>query len=322
MKKRLFIGKGCFVALIVLFSAFMLTVSAERVGAVEGGLGHYPHGVEDFMVGALPPPGSYYINYFLFYNITDYEDLRAPNGTSLKDVPAHGKPSVKGYALVNAMRYVFVAKNKIFGGDPFLHVIQPVAYIHKEAKSNVGDLVTDTKKGLMDTSVAAGIGWHFSKKFHLVGGLEIFMPTGAYDVDDAANPGNNYWTFMPVAALSYLSDSGFEASAKLMYNINTTNTHTGYRSGQEFHADYTLGYHFMKNWAAGVNGYYYYQTTNDSIRNEAVNFDGNKGRNFAIGPALHYNYKNMFFKLKYQWETATKNMVEGQRAWFTFIYAF
>lgn len=322
MRKKQFMGKRCISILIFLCCALIMVFSAHTVRAVEGGLGHYPHGVEDFMVGALPPPGSYFINYFLFYNITGYDDARIANGTKIRDIPALGKPNVKGYALIDALRYIYVGKTKIFGGDPFFHVIQPVAYLHKEASANTGDLFTDTKKGLMDTSVAAGIGWHINKNFHLVGGLELFMPTGAYDRDDMANPGNNYWTFMPVAALTYLSDSGFEASAKLMYNINTTNNQTGYYSGQEFHADYNVGYHFMKNWAIGVNGYYYYQTTNDSIRNEAAGFDGNKGRTFAIGPAAQYNYKNMFFKLKYQWETAVTNKPEGQRAWFTFVYAF
>ncbi|MFZ1574382.1 MAG: hypothetical protein WAT36_03925, partial [Chromatiaceae bacterium] len=35
---------------------------ATPAAATEGGGGHYPNGAEDFMVGALPPPGTYFIN--------------------------------------------------------------------------------------------------------------------------------------------------------------------------------------------------------------------------------------------------------------------
>jgi hypothetical protein len=59
----------------------------------------------------------------------------------------------------------------------------------------------------------------------------------------AINPGAGYWSIEPLVALTYLSDDGYEASAKLMYNIKSENDDTDYESGDEFHMDYTLAKH-------------------------------------------------------------------------------
>jgi hypothetical protein len=309
-----------FLIVIFMMAVMLIGLNVGKALAVEGGLGHYPAGVDDFMMGAAPPPGFYFENILVYYNITDYKDIRGGTGVPVRDMGI-GKPDVSGYTFIDALRLIYVGKTKILGANPIFHIIQPIQYLHLEAEVPGMELGSDTKKGLMDTSVAAGLGWHFTKNWHLLAALEVFMPTGSYDSSDMANNGNNYWTYMPMAIISYISDGGWEASTKLMYNINTTNTATGYSSGQEFHADYLLGKHCGK-WAYGINGYYYYQTTKDDIRNQDLTFDGNKGRIFAFGPAVEYQFKNMFFKFKYQYETAVTNKPEGQRYWFNYIYAF
>lgn len=58
------------------------------------------------------------------------------------------------------------------------------------------------------------------------------------------------------------------------------------------------------------------------MKYEPANFDGNKGRVLSVGPAIQYNYKNMFFNAKYQFDTNVKNRPEGQTFWFKFMYAF
>jgi hypothetical protein len=154
------------------------------------------------------------------------------------------------------------------------------------------------------------------------------MPTGNYDKKDLANISRNYWTFEPIFAFTYLSDGGFEVSSKFMYDINTENNDKDYKSGQEFHFDYAVGYK-VSNWNLGVAGYYYKQITDDEINGEKATFpaflgfdEGFKGQTFAVGPAVKYNYKNMSFTLKYLWETAVEHRPEGSDLWFKFAYAF
>jgi hypothetical protein len=107
-----------------------------------------------------------------------------------------------------------------------------------------------------------------------------------------------------------------------MYDINTENDDTKYKSGQELHVDYTIGYHISKEWTVGLGGYYYYQTTEDELNGAKVGSDGFEGRVFSIGPVVQYGYKNMSFTLKWQPEFEAKNKPEGNKFWFNFVYAF
>ena len=139
--------------------------------------------------------------------------------------------------------------------------------------------------------------------------------------------GRNYWTFEPIIAGTYVTDNGFEASAKMMYDFNTRNNDASllaggaktYLSGQEFHLDYALAKK-ISNFNFGLTGYYYQQVTDDEAN--GVTVSDNKGRVVALGPALKYDYKNMAFSLKYQFETAVENRPEGENLWVKFVYAF
>jgi len=103
------------------------------------------------------------------------------------------------------------------------------------------------------------LGWHW-KNFHITAGLDVYLPTGSYDKAHLANAGRGYWTIEPVFAATYLSDSGIEVSGKFMYDFNLKNNDTNYQSGEEFHFDYTVGYHVDKQLTLGLGGYYYLQT--------------------------------------------------------------
>ena len=121
-----------------------------------------------------------------------------------------------------------------------------------------------SKEGLGDIIIDPFIlSWH-GRNWHAATGIDIYCPTGSYDRDRVANIGRNYWTFEPIVSGTYVTDSGFEVSAKFMYDFNTENTETDYHSGQEFHVDYTVGQRIgLLN--VGVGGYYYQQTTDDEF---------------------------------------------------------
>lgn len=277
--------------------------------ATENGGSAYAGGNEDFMTGALPPPGFYLLNYF---NYTKLDSLRDNEGH-------RSSVDFDGEAVANTFRFLYVSKKRLLGADVIGHFIVPVANVHVSVDLPDGTSATDTKTGLGDIVVSPfALAWHW-KNFHCVGGLDFIVPTGAYDKDDLANIGRNYWTFSPVFAFTYVYRTGFEASAKIMYFVNTVNTATHYTSGQEFGIDYLVGHHFGP-WSLGVNGYYYRQITNDKSHGDTVR--DNKGRLFSVGPALQYSYKNMFFNLKYHWDTNVKNKPDGEHLWFKFMYSF
>ena len=275
--------------------------------ATEGGGGAYPNGAEDFMMGALPPPGTYFLDYVDYYSATSLKDHNGDNLVPKFDLDV----------AVNVFRLVHVTTYDVLGANWAMHVFLPLA--HMKVDATMGD---DKRSGMGDIIVDPFIlGWH-SKNFHVTTGLDIYIPLGSYDEDRLANTGRNYWTFEPVAGLTYLSDNGFELSGKFMYDFNRKNTDTDYESGQEFHFDYTAGYHVDKNLAVGVGGYYYYQTTNDKMDGAVVGTDGFKGRVMAAGPQAAYNYKNMSFTIKWQKEFEAKNRPQGNNFWGKFMYAF
>ncbi|MCX7914043.1 MAG: transporter [Thermodesulfovibrionales bacterium] len=278
----------------------------NSVLGTEGGGGAYPNGAEDFMAGAVPPPGIYFLNYFTFYTADKFMDNS-------------GKSAIPDFDLnvtANVFRLLYVSKTQIFGGNWGMHVFIPLLNVDVElpigsqSKTGIGDIIIDPFI----------LSWHF-KNWHFATGIDIYIPTGQFDKNRLANLGRNYWTFEPIFAFTYLSDSGVDVSCKFMYDFNTKNKDTNYKSGQEFHFDYTLGKR-LQNWHLGIGGYYYKQLTSDKLNGQRVLPDGNKGRAFAIGPQAKYDYKNMSFVLKYQKEFEVKNKPEGDKFWFKFVYAF
>jgi hypothetical protein len=166
------------------------------------------------------------------------------------------------------------------------------------------------------------IGWHFPPDWHLTLGIDIYLPTGKYSKSNPTDSiGANYYSFEPIFAFTYLNQSGFEASAKLMYNLKTKNLDTDYQSGNEFHMDYLIGQHFGP-WAVGLAGYYLRQTTDDQVNGQKVGPDGRRGQVFAYGPAIKYDYKGMSFVGSWNHESSVDNRFQGNKFFFKWVTAF
>jgi hypothetical protein len=283
--------------------AFSLIAVGTNAFATEGGGGAYPNGAENFMSGALPPAGTYFLDYLTYYSANKYVDK---DGNSVV-------PDFKVHAVANGFRFLHMTNQQVLGGNWGMHVFICLA---KADVSMAGK--SQHKEGLADIVIDPFVfAWH-TKNFHYAVALETFVPTGKYDKNDMANLGRNYWTFEPIFAGTYLSDGGFETSMKFHYDLNTKNHDTDYLSGQEFHIDYTVAQK-IKDFSLGLGGYYYQQVTDDKQNGAKVGSDGNKGRVFAIGPQLKYDYKNMMFMLTYATETSAKNRPDGNKLWFKFF---
>ena len=310
LKKVLIFSVLCLLSLVVLANG--------NAYATEFGGGAYPNGAEDCLCGFVPPPGYYFLNYFQYYSADKFKN-------------DHNDDLIPGFdlhATANVFRFLYVTKQQIFGGNWAVHMFVPLVNLDL----NLPPLGEQGRAGLGDIIVDPFIlSWHL-KNWHLATGVDIYIPTGRYDEEDFANIGRNYWTFEPIVAVTFLSDSGFEVSSKFMYDFNTKNTDSffggDYLSGQEFHFDYAISQSFG-NWRAGLAGYYYKQVTNDELNGEkVVNVGpfpvepGFMGQAVALGPLVQYQYKNMFVSAKYQFETAVENKPKGNKFWLKFFYAF
>ena len=293
-------------------SILLLAVPALLAGTpvlAKEGPDQYPNGSENFMAGALPPPGNYFINYLGYYQ-GDY-----------RDNDGHKVPGLNVSATFDALRFIHVTNQKIFGGDWAVHAIVPLVSqrmhtpfpgIGNGSVFGLGDIVIDPLI----------IGWHFPPDWHLTVGVDIYLPTGKYSKSNPTDSiGANYYSFEPIFAFTYLNQGGFEASAKLMYNLKTNNLDTDYQSGNEFHMDYLIGQHFGP-WAVGLAGYYLRQTTDDQVNGQKVGPDGRRGQVFAYGPAIKYDYKGMSFVGSWNHESSVDNRFQGNKFFFKWVTAF
>lgn len=285
----------------ILASALSLS-PLTAAQATEGGGGAYANGAESFMTGALPPPGFYALSYNQYYSAGEFKN----------DLPPFADFSVTSAATI--FRAVYVTDVSILGGTWAMHAFLPFAKVGltlggaSDSGSGVGDIIIDPFI----------VGWHFGE-FHVVTGLDIYLPTGSYDKSRMVNIGRNYTTFTPVLGITWLNEEGYEASAKIMYDINTENAATDYTSGDELHADFIVAKHWGPL-AVGLGGYAYQQVTGDSGAGAVLG--DFKGRAFALGPQLSYGAGNLMVTAKYQDEFEVENRPEGDKFWLNLTLAF
>ncbi|WCM94521.1 transporter [Acidovorax sp. NCPPB 2350] len=260
-----------------------------------GGLAIYPDGLENYFVGALPPPG---VHLLMYGGTLRYDTLRGNAGQSLV-------PDFKVDVNVLAPRLVWVTQQQVAGGQLAFHAIAPLLDIKFRAGG-----ATFKSSGLGDVTLGAALGYHLSPQWHQVVGVDVYAPTGSYSATDPSSPGKNYWTVQPVYALTYMQPAGLNADLKLMYDINQRNDDTRTRSGQALHADYAAGWGLGNGWVVGVGGHVFRQVTDDSGPGSAQG----KARAVGFGPSIRYaNDKGLLVTVKWQKEYGVRNRPEGSQ---------
>lgn len=282
---------------------------------------HYPNGSEDFLAGALPPPGIYLKTYLAMV-----EKDRLMTGGDKMDA------DFQAIARIVVPRLLWVTPYKLLGASVATHLFVP--FYNADVRSDAL-LMDDTDRGLGDIIFSPlALGWHFSPNFHVVLAEDIYVPTGRYSADDKATQilSKNHWTFETVAAVTYLAGP-VDLSAKLMYDFNTKNDDYDpdgvgpapkdeLKPGQEFHADWAVGYMGVKDWTLGAAGYYYQQVTHDEFMGDEV--EGSRGRVCAAGPAFKFwpGMGKFSATFKHQWEFGARNLPEGQTSWLNLLWSF
>ncbi|WP_130931823.1 transporter [Pseudomonas sp. Sample_24] len=273
----------------------LLAASSAGVHATEGGGSSYPMGAESYMSGAMPPPGLY-TQFFVSHYEAD--SLRGNHG---EKVPV----DFRARANAIAPRLIWVTEQQVLGGNLAIHAIVPLVDLKVELNGQ-----SQSKQGLGDIIFGPALGFHHSEKLHSIVALDFIAPSGDYDRGDLANIGRNYWVVEPVVAVSYIDPNGLNVDVKTMYDFNLRNKATDYRSGQELHADYAVGWGLGNGWVVGVGGYILQQTTDD--RQDGDRVEDNKGRTIAIGPSVKYtSEKGWFLTAKWEQETQVRNRAEG-----------
>ncbi|CAI8937792.1 transporter [Pseudomonas serboccidentalis] len=174
-----------------------------------------------------------------------------------------------------------------------------------------GDSGTQFADALV-TPIAAG--YHFDELNHIAFSLPIYVPTGAYNENRLANPGQNNYTFVPTVAFTHLDGKGGEFTLSSGLEFYTENTTTDYRNGNIFTLDALWTHGFGNGWSAGLAAGYIQQVTDDKGQTaDALN--GFRGRSVGAGPVIGWagKFADAQANISARWvpEFDTRNRPEG-----------
>ena len=276
--------------------AALACASSTAAFATEGGGSTYPLGTENVMAGAAPPPGLYVLEYLNYYTTSRVND---DQGNALPI------PGFRVRAAAAATRLIWITPQQALGGHVTAHAILPLVDLSVRAGG-----ASDSRTGLGDVTVGAGVAWHHSAQLHSVLGLDAVLPTGAYDRMRQANIGRNYLSVQPLAVLTFMDPADFNGDVKATLNFHRTNSDTNYRSGRELIVDYAAGWGLGNGWVVGVGGYLYRQWSDDKVGGVAL--AGSRGRSQSIGPSVRYtDGKGWLITAKVEKEFGVRNRAQG-----------
>ena len=295
-----------------ILTLIVLCCLPAAVATAKEGADSYPNGAENWMLGNVPGPGTYHLNYLIYYS----GELRDGSGDKVN--LGGTTPSVS--AVAEAARFLLVTNTKILGGNYAVHVIVPVIYQNvdmggKKSASGIGDL----------SLVPFALTFH-GKTVHQYVYFETDARTGHFNpTDPRVSIGSGAWSIIPAYGMSVLPHSGWDLSGKFHYDVHLKDPADDYRSGQEFHADYLAGRHFGP-WGLAAAGYVVKQFTDDRSNGVSVPAvpglysAGRRGQAFSIGPsAMYMNKSHMIFIAQYMHEAFVENRFGGDKVLVRFI---
>lgn len=278
---------------------------------------YFPGMTGTFAVAVAPDPGFMFANQMFFYN------AKADRAV----IRGRADAQVKVDAFYNYVGGFYTFDKPVFGGRLQIGAAVPVGYVHLAAgiDAALGSRgVTDTNTSIGDSIVSSALHWK-TGDFHFKLAEIVFLPTGDYSTDKLADIGRNYWGFDTTFAMTWLyMKTGTEVSVIPGIMLNTKNNKTEYQSGNEFHVDFMVNQFLAKNFALGIQGYYYNQISGDS--GSGAKLGSFEGRSLGFGPALLWmpNFAKGKLSLIAKWlhDVDSKNRMEGDYGQFIVGYKF
>ena len=281
----------------------LICLAAPWTTATEGSGSVYPIGAETVLPGLTPAAGqTMFAEFSTTYQAHGFYD-------------AQGRKSVPGFELVVYAFAPKVTRNwnvHLLGGDLVSWAAFPFASVMSQNSAGRYS-TTAISNPLLGTDIAYRRGsWHWWY------GLDLMAPAPVYHRGGPINVGQHNFATTPSGAFTYLPNHGkSEISSRLQYIVNYTDPVTDYHSGNEFLWEYVAMQNVTKKLAIGANGYFYQQTTDDRLF-DAIYAGGNRGRDLAIGPEVHYQTGPVILIAKYFRDTMVENRPCGNAFWIEF----
>jgi hypothetical protein len=265
---------------LAMAGACALLVQSMPARATEGGVGRPITGMQlTPYAGIVPPTSDWIVTLATIY----YEGSLG----SSKTLPIAGTVTAGlDYTVVYSQANLIRTWGITVGGWNFASSVGvPVQYTN--VSSFHGILPDDHATQFADlffTPVIAG--YHLTKTDHIALSLQIYAPTGAYNVNQLANAGQNTWTFTPTLSYTKLFPAQ-DVELSLNYGVNfyTTNSATQYHNAPLSVLDALALKRFKNGWGVGVIGGWI-QQLGDDTGGLADQANGARGSSFGMGPAV------------------------------------
>jgi hypothetical protein len=295
------ISPACRIAPLVL--AMTLAARPMQATGTEGGVTAFPPGGEEFGAATMPPPGWYGELMANRYRATKLKD---DNGATLP-MPFNLDVS----ALTTKLAWIKPAG--VLGADNWgTLLIIPLLDVDVALSPAPGVHLHDRHRGLGDITFGNGLHWAWPQ-FQMVNAVDIAFPSGNYDKDRLANPGQNRGVFRVVHAATWTPMAAIEFSYRLNLDHHLRNSATDYRSGDLLNFNVALGWKPDPATSIGLAGYGYRQFNDDELHGQKI---GNRIRVNGLGVAArHFFPTGQFLDLKWYRESANRNAAEGNIVW-------
>ena len=276
MRRR---SRLCAISALALTCGLLASAPASR--AAEYAFTTYPLGVLAFGAGITPPPGVYVTDAISVYSgvIGGNFDFGGRNFNA----------GVKADIFLDSTNILLVPQGKLFDGYFGASVTVPAGYVKYDASASGprGTISSETSGGGWgDMNMQFQLGWDgesFSHTIYLLG----VIPTGRYETGFSPIIGLNRPSLDLAWAFTYFDkNSKLQINGSVGFMASIENFATQYQTGNEFHAEWAIGYKFDNGLLLGVVGYDYRQVTGDSGPGALTPFES---LGDAIGPGLSYS---------------------------------
>jgi hypothetical protein len=278
-------------AVSVLVTVLLLVGQPRAANAAEGAGSHYLPGTAGDVLIAQPPKPGWLTGGMLWYEVGNVNRAVLQGRVDLS-------LDLDLFLAIPTATYTF--EKKVLGGTYTVAIAVPFGYGNLDATlvfPVLGPVGTsDDSFALSDLFVTPlQLNWA-AGSFSFKLAESIIAPTGKYDTGDLVNLGRNYWSFDTVGAVSWFNSktgTGVDIVPGIMFN--TENNDTNYKTGTEFHLDFTANQFLSEGFAFGIRGYYYKQLTGDS--GSGALLGGFKSDAFGLGPGFVWIPKSSGGKL-------------------------
>jgi hypothetical protein len=279
--------------------------------AAESASGAYALGIRGAGAGVTPPEGIFFSNQVYIYKGT------IAGRVSLGSAQLPAQVTIK--PLVNIPTLIWMTPLEI--GVARLGTSLTVPFGNVSVAGSLGPLRRqDSIFTFADPSVGFFLGGR-TGDIHWQFGVTGFIPIGDYRKGELANISKNRGALDVYGAVTWLEPtSGLDITNVFGVTFNAANNVTKYKTGNEFHWEWSITKKFDNGFSFGAVGYHYQQLSADS--GSGAPLGAFKGRATAVGATVGYDFKlgkaPISTKVRFYHEVEAENRLKGNAVFLSF----